>query len=147
MTDTLFLLAERDSRWIDWARAWRDPQHILVLLVPHGEESREEFCDRVQARLKRLPADGDRLRRVVLTSGACWDGPALLGRAQMIRSILARIADHGGPTSVLLDCGPKDGPASIGMQAIAEALTECVLDRDTQLHLVAGPSASALRAA
>ena len=82
----------------------------------------------------------------MFAAGTCWDGPALLVRAQMVRAILVRIAKQAKPPRFLLDSGPNDGPGTMGMQAIADAVTECSAS-PTQLRLVSVPSSAVLNAA
>lgn len=141
MPDTLLVIAERDSAWVDWACAWSKPQHTLIVLVL-GDESREELCDRMRQRLGRV-REGDG-RQVVLVAGASWDTPALLERARMVSAILECIATLPSTTRLLLDAGPKDSAAALGMQAIAEAIRECGITASDQLRVVCGANASAL---
>jgi hypothetical protein len=137
--ETSVLIAERDSRWLEWARAWRAPSHELVVLVQHHEESQVEFFERVKERLESLSRQGRRLRQVVLAGGSVWDAPSLLIRAQMIRGILRRFAHTAQSAWLWLDAGAKSGAAAIGMKAIADAVSECTAGAASQLRLVAGP--------
>jgi hypothetical protein len=137
--ETSVLIAERDSRWLDWARAWRAPSHALVLLVQHQEESQSEFFERVRRRLESLALQGHKLKQVALAGGSLWDAASLLARAQMIRGILTRFARSAQSAWLWLDAGAKSGAAATGMKAIAAAVGECQLGGAAQLRLVAGP--------
>ncbi|HEX7479373.1 MAG TPA: hypothetical protein VF331_16340 [Polyangiales bacterium] len=138
--ETSVLIAERDSRWLDWARAWRAPAHELVVLVQHEKESQGEFFERVKQRLESLGRQGRRLKQVVLTGGSVWDAEAVRMRAQMIRGILTRFARTAQSAWLWLDAGAKSGVAALGMKAIADAVGECTAGASTQLRLVAGPT-------
>lgn len=111
-----------------------------MLLVQHEGESQEDLFERIKARLDRLRRDRAKLERVVLVAGSRWDGPSLLSRAQMLRKLLSRFSKDHESTQLMLDAGPKDGPGTLGMRAIAEALSECVTDTPLHLRVVSGPT-------
>ena len=139
MSETTVLIAEHDSLWIDWAMACRKPEHSLLLLVQSAKESQSEFFDRVARRFDHIRHERSGVDRVVLASGSRWDGPKLLARARMVRHLLSRLAHGAHPAPIVLDAGTKDGPASLGMAAIADALNECVSTAPSQLRLASGP--------
>ncbi len=138
--ETSVLIAERDSRWQAWARAWRAPSHELVLLVQHATESQGEFFERVKQRLESLGLQGHRLKQVVLAGGSVWDAESLRMRAQMIRGILKRFARTAQSTWLWLDAGAKSGAAALGMRAIADAVGECSAGGPPPMRLVSGPT-------
>ncbi len=147
MTQTTLLVAESDSRWVEWARASRTPQHQLVLVVQHAEESQSAFFCRVKQRLERLLHGAEWLCRVVLIAGSRWDAPALFARAQMIRGVLARSVRRALAPQLWLDAGARQGPAHIGVTAIAEALQRSAAGMAEQPWLVFGPIAIGREAA
>jgi hypothetical protein len=144
MTETSVLIAEHDALWLPWARAARKPQHQLVLLVQHAQESQSDFFSRVCERLEQLCRQVGWLKQIVVLPGARWDGPSLLARASTLRALLTKLRRRGSrPTRVVLDGGDKEGPAAIGVQAIADALTQCALVAPGQLRLTSGVPAMA----
>ncbi len=141
MTETSVLIAERDSLWLPWAHASRGPEHQLVVLVQHAQESLLEFFTRVAERLEQLSREVGWLKQIVVLPGSRWDGPSLLARARTLRTLLGKLVRGERPTRLVLDRGNQRGSAAIGVQAIADTLTQCAMVAPGQLSLAHGAPA------
>lgn len=147
MVATTVLIAERDAQWIEWAKASRKPEHVLVLIVQDVDESQQHLFERVSWRFEHLRRQHASIERVVLAAGSLWDGPTLFARAQLVRQLLVQLVQREPSTQIVLDRGAKDGPGALAMTALADAVQECCPMTPSRLSLAWGPTASTLQVA
>lgn len=140
MTETSVLIVEHGGSWLDWARSLRKAGHVLVLVAQQQGEALSAFFERAQRRIDRLSREADNLKRVVLIPGVGSNGSTLFARAHAVRALLSRLRQQAPRTKLFLDGGAKDGSASLGMQAIADAVMESVGHTASNLRLASGPS-------
>jgi hypothetical protein len=117
----------------------------LVLMVQQPEEPEVSFFERVKRRFEIFARDRKVIDRVVLVPGTRWGKPSLLARAQFIRKLVTLLVPRRD-TQVLLDAGAHGGPSSLGMRAIASAISDTAASAFSHLRLVSGPPALAATA-
>lgn len=116
------LIAEQGARWLERAQIWRKPANEFLVLSQHHEESNQEFRVRVEERIARLGRQRSPLDQVMLVAGGHWDAKAVLARAQMLGSLLAKLGDNA---RILLDPGNgEDARAGMRLRALARTVAE-----------------------
>jgi broad specificity phosphatase PhoE len=116
------LIAEEGARWLERAQAWRKPANEFLVLSQHHEESNQDFRVRVEERIARLGRQRSPLDQVMLVAGRRWDTTAVLARAQMLGSLLAKLGDNA---RILLDPGKADDPRTgMRLRALARTVVE-----------------------
>lgn len=103
MHETTVIIAEKDSDWLQWAKASRKPEHALVLVVQHDDETQSGFFDRMRRGFDHIRSGSTQIDRVVISGGSQWDNSKLRARADLVHHLLERSALRTTTAQALLD--------------------------------------------
>ena len=136
------LIVERGSHWLDRVQGWRKPANELLVVTQHGGEPNREFRARVDERLERLRRHASPVDQVMVVASQAHDPTALLCRAQILGSVLAKLS---ADVQIVLDFDHHgEGPTQRRMQALADTVAQQFGSPAARIRVAGGCAACAL---
>lgn len=86
------IVAESQSHWLPWIRAWQGEHDQVVVVAQHQDEPYGELGKRVLHRIRQLRGDGARIERVALVGNDRWNREDTGSRSSMMRWLAGMIA-------------------------------------------------------